>query len=24
VIMKHCWHFDTSGTTDKVRARNFH
>ena len=24
VIMKRCWHFDTSGTTDKVRARNFH
>jgi error-prone DNA polymerase len=24
VIMKHCWPFDTSGTTDKVRARNFH
>ncbi len=24
VIMKRCWHFDTSGTTDKVRSRNFH
>ncbi len=24
MIMKRCWHFDTSGTTDKVRARNFH
>jgi error-prone DNA polymerase len=24
LIMKRCWPFDTSGTTDKVRARNFH
>ncbi len=24
VIMKRCWHFETAGTTDKVRARNFH
>jgi hypothetical protein len=24
LIMKRCWHFETSGTTDKVRARNFH
>ena len=24
VIMKRCWHFATAGTTDKVRARNFH
>jgi error-prone DNA polymerase len=23
VIMKRCWHFDTGGTTDKVRPRNF-
>ena len=24
VIMKRCWAFNTAGTTDKVRARNFH
>ena len=24
VIMKRCWPLDTSGTTEKVRARNFH
>ena len=24
VIMKRCWQFDTEGTTDKVRPRNFH
>jgi error-prone DNA polymerase len=24
VIMKRCWQFDTAGTTDKVRPRNFH
>jgi error-prone DNA polymerase len=24
VIMKRCWPFDTAGTTEKVRARNFH
>jgi error-prone DNA polymerase len=24
LIMKRCWHFDTAGTTDKVRPRNFH
>jgi len=24
VIMKRCWHFETAGTTDQVRARNFH
>jgi error-prone DNA polymerase len=24
VIMKRCWHFETAGTTEKVRARNFH
>ena len=24
VIMKRCWPLDTLGTTDKVRARNFH
>ena len=24
LIMKRCWPFDTAGTTDKVRARNFH
>jgi len=23
MIMKNCWGFDTGGTTDKVRARNF-
>jgi error-prone DNA polymerase len=24
VIMKRCWSFETDGTTEKVRARNFH
>jgi error-prone DNA polymerase len=24
VIMKRCWPLDTHGTTEKVRARNFH
>ena len=24
LIMKRCWPFDTAGTTEKVRARNFH
>jgi error-prone DNA polymerase len=24
VIMKRCWPFDTQGTTDNIRARNFH
>jgi error-prone DNA polymerase len=24
LIMKRCWHFDTAGTTEKVRPRNFH
>ena len=24
LIMKRCWSFDTAGTTDKVRPRNFH
>jgi hypothetical protein len=24
VIMKRCWSLETDGTTDKVRARNFH
>jgi error-prone DNA polymerase len=24
IIMKRCWPFDTQGTTDNVRARNFH
>jgi hypothetical protein len=24
VIMKRCWTLDAHGTTDKVRARNFH
>jgi error-prone DNA polymerase len=24
LIMKRCWNFDTAGTTDKVRPRNFH
>jgi error-prone DNA polymerase len=24
LIMKRCWSLDTDGTTDKIRARNFH
>ncbi len=24
ILMKRCWHFDTAGTADHVRSRNFH